>query len=78
MMFGKNLGTAKNKGSIKCRACTGQQTMEMLCIICDTTKGLEGFTKAQRRDPDRAVSLSATMPSNSSMLTGNLRDAFSA
>ncbi|KAL9116441.1 MAG: hypothetical protein Q9187_007034, partial [Circinaria calcarea] len=54
MMFGKNLSTASNKGAIKCRACTGQQTMEMTCIICDTTKGLEGFTKAQRRDPDKA------------------------
>ena len=42
-------------GDIKCRSCTGQQVIEMECIICDTVKELDGFFKAQRRNPDQAV-----------------------
>ncbi|KAI9836900.1 MAG: hypothetical protein M1819_001065 [Sarea resinae] len=41
-------------GHIKCRHCTGQQVHELTCCICDETRGLEGFSKAQRRDPDKA------------------------
>ncbi len=29
---------------------------ELTCCICDEVKGLHGFSKVQRRDPDRAVS----------------------
>ncbi|KAI9764400.1 MAG: hypothetical protein M1835_007587 [Candelina submexicana] len=39
---------------IKCRQCTGQQVNEMTCCVCDEVKGLNGFSKAQRRDPDKA------------------------
>ncbi|KAI9718263.1 MAG: hypothetical protein M1812_004253 [Candelaria pacifica] len=39
---------------IKCRQCTGQQVNEMTCCVCDAVKGLSGFSKAQRRDPDKA------------------------
>ncbi|KZF20033.1 hypothetical protein L228DRAFT_250462 [Xylona heveae TC161] len=41
-------------GQIKCRTCTGQQVNELTCTICDEVKGLEGFSKVQRRDPDKA------------------------
>ena len=39
---------------IECRQCTGIQKHEMTCFICDETKGLEEFSKAQRRNPDAA------------------------
>ncbi|KAI4240707.1 MAG: hypothetical protein L6R40_004952 [Gallowayella cf. fulva] len=39
---------------ITCRACTGGQNHEMTCIICGEPKGLEAFSKAQRKDPDNA------------------------
>ncbi|KAL6717449.1 hypothetical protein ACLMJK_005364 [Lecanora helva] len=42
------------KGWITCRTCVGVQKHEMVCVVCDTVKGLEGFAKAQRRDPDNA------------------------
>lgn len=41
---------------IKCTNCTGKQVIEMKCSQCLRVKGLDGFTKAQRRDPDNAVS----------------------
>ena len=40
---------------IKCFQCTGAQTHELECCMCGTIKGLDGFTKAQRRNPDSAV-----------------------
>ncbi|MCJ1299599.1 hypothetical protein MMC08_002391 [Hypocenomyce scalaris] len=39
---------------VKCRLCTGQQVNEMTCVVCDAVKGLDGFSKAQRRTPDTA------------------------
>ena len=39
-----------------CRQCTEGQVMELECSQCNLIKSLEGFTKAQRRDPDFAVS----------------------
>ncbi|KAA6414773.1 MAG: hypothetical protein FRX48_01523 [Lasallia pustulata] len=39
---------------VKCRLCTGQQVNEMTCVVCDAVKGLDGFSKAQRRNPDKA------------------------
>ena len=49
-------GNIGSHGQIKCRTCTGQQVIEMECIMCDTVKELDGFYKAQRRNPDQAVS----------------------
>ena len=43
---------------IKCRLCTGQQVTELKCSICNEVKGLDGFSKAQRRNPDGAVRVS--------------------
>ena len=43
--------------SVTCRTCTGGQVTELECTQCNQIKALEGFTKAQRRDPDFAVSL---------------------
>lgn len=45
--------------TVVCATCTGQQVHELHCVICDTTKGLECFAKAQRRTPDAAVSISS-------------------
>jgi Stc1 domain len=42
-------------GYAKCRHCTGGQTVELHCFVCDKTKGLDEFSKAQRRNPDSAV-----------------------
>lgn len=39
---------------ITCRTCTGGPVNELTCSICGEVKGLDGFSKAQRRDPDRA------------------------
>ncbi|KAI9805442.1 MAG: hypothetical protein M1825_000693 [Sarcosagium campestre] len=43
-----------NRTAIKCRQCTGGQVTEMACYICEEVKGLDGFSKAQRRMPDHA------------------------
>ncbi|MCJ1259342.1 hypothetical protein MMC24_007179 [Lignoscripta atroalba] len=56
LQFGKISGT--NGAYIKCRGCTGQQVTEMTCVHCDEVKGLDGFTKAQRREPDNARCIS--------------------
>lgn len=50
-------GTARNSAgtSLICRSCTGSQVTELTCCVCGDTKGLNAFTKAQRRDPDHAV-----------------------
>ena len=50
-------GNVINHGYARCRRCTGQQTMELTCTICDHTKSTTEFSKAQRRNPDNAVSL---------------------
>lgn len=41
---------------VRCRQCTPGQVHELECSQCGAMKGLNGFTKAQRRDPDNAVS----------------------
>ncbi|KAI5286915.1 hypothetical protein KEM52_001823, partial [Ascosphaera acerosa] len=46
-------------GAISCQECTASQTVEMTCALCDKTKGLECFSKAQRKDPDTAGNLDA-------------------
>ena len=40
-----------------CRQCTPGQTHELECSTCGLVKSLDGFTKAQRRHPDDAVSI---------------------
>ena len=47
----------ESSATVICRTCTGAQVTELECTQCNTIKALEGFTKAQRRDPDFAVSL---------------------
>lgn len=42
---------------IACRTCVGGQVAELECSHCNEWKGLKDFMKAQRRNPDRAVSL---------------------
>jgi hypothetical protein len=37
-----------------CKTCTPQQTTELRCCICETTKGLQDFAKNQRKNPDVA------------------------
>ena len=39
---------------ITCRTCTGGPVNELTCCICGEVKGLDGFSKAQRKDPDLA------------------------
>lgn len=49
------IALGQNKG-VACRKCVGLQNVEMECVMCEQIKGLDGFTKAQRRNPDTAVS----------------------
>ena len=54
----RNPGLASETiASVTCRTCTGGQVTELECTQCNQVKALECFTKAQRRDPDFAVSL---------------------
>ncbi|KAL8668381.1 MAG: hypothetical protein Q9168_006986 [Polycauliona sp. 1 TL-2023] len=39
---------------IVCKQCTPGPVSELVCCICNEPKGLEGFSKAQRKDPDLA------------------------
>ncbi|KAL8731077.1 MAG: hypothetical protein Q9181_004435 [Wetmoreana brouardii] len=39
---------------ITCRVCTGGPVNELTCCICGEVKSLDGFSKAQRKDPDAA------------------------
>ncbi|KAL8997039.1 MAG: hypothetical protein Q9169_003580 [Polycauliona sp. 2 TL-2023] len=39
---------------IVCKQCTPGPVSELICCICNEPKGLEGFSKAQRKDPDLA------------------------
>lgn len=47
---------------LKCSNCTSKQNTEMECCVCEVVKGLDGFTKAQRRTPDNAVSATSQKP----------------
>ncbi|KAL2046863.1 hypothetical protein N7G274_000881 [Stereocaulon virgatum] len=49
-----NIETLQDVPWRRCRHCTPTQVTELECIMCLKVKGLDGFTKAQRRDPDRA------------------------
>ncbi|KAF2229151.1 hypothetical protein EV356DRAFT_581047 [Viridothelium virens] len=44
-------------GRINCIACTGAQVVELKCYHCHSIKGLDGFSKTQRRLADKAVGL---------------------
>lgn len=48
---------APSSAIIVCRLCTPGQTHELECFSCGLIKSLDGFTKAQRRHPDNAVSI---------------------
>ncbi|KAI9675089.1 MAG: hypothetical protein M1817_001497 [Caeruleum heppii] len=52
--FSQRSSFSISHANIKCRKCTGSQTTEMMCIVCDVVKGLDEFSKAQRKDPDKA------------------------
>lgn len=41
----------------KCLKCAGQTIVEIECVMCHKTKGLEDFAKAQRKKLDDAVSI---------------------
>ena len=40
---------------IVCENCTDRSRSELKCSLCYTVKGLDGFSKAQRRNNDNAV-----------------------
>jgi len=48
------IALAKNPS---CRDCSSGQRTELTCSWCDVTKGLEAFSKAQRRNADKAKCL---------------------
>ncbi|KAF9698346.1 hypothetical protein EKO04_003645 [Ascochyta lentis] len=39
----------------KCVKCSGQRVVEIECVMCHETKGLEAYAKVQRRKPDDAT-----------------------
>ena len=55
LAYNPRLLDADRASSIVCRTCTEGQVTELECVQCGLIKSLEGFTKAQRRDPDKAV-----------------------
>ena len=59
---GKREGIRPRSGNIRCRMCTGEQVHEMTCYVCEETKGLGEFAKAQRRNPDAAVGYVSSLP----------------
>ncbi len=56
-IFTHGHAATEDGSGIKCRVCTGQQIVEMHCYMCNRTKGLDEFAKAQRSDPDHAVAI---------------------
>jgi hypothetical protein len=68
------LKTTGRMAPISCMSCTGQQLVEVECVMCRKTKGLEEFAKSQRNKPDNAVYLAAAARSDSD----NPRNASSA
>ena len=45
----------ESQAIIPCIKCTPSQVTELECSHCYQVKALEAFTKAQRKDPERAV-----------------------
>ncbi|KAM3419186.1 hypothetical protein BST61_g5130 [Cercospora zeina] len=46
---------AATQGQVSCIGCTTRQVVELHCYQCDMDKGLDKFSKAQRRTPDHAI-----------------------
>ena len=46
---------ADKRGYTCCIGCTQKQVVELHCHICDHDKGVDSFSKAQRKNPDHAV-----------------------
>lgn len=53
--YRQNRGNAANITLPDCMNCTGRPATELKCTQCDITKGLDAFTKVQRKNPDNAV-----------------------
>jgi hypothetical protein len=53
--YRQNRSNAANITLPDCMNCTGRPPTELKCTQCDITKGLDAFTKVQRRNPDNAV-----------------------
>ncbi|RPA97140.1 hypothetical protein L873DRAFT_1771828 [Choiromyces venosus 120613-1] len=51
-----NKAFVRDPGSVKvtCKDCTTQQTTELTCCVCSSTKPLDAFAKNQRKIPDQA------------------------
>ncbi|EMF17572.1 uncharacterized protein SEPMUDRAFT_146556 [Sphaerulina musiva SO2202] len=43
------------QGHVICIGCSPKQVVELHCLICDLDKGLDRFSKAQRKTPDTAI-----------------------
>jgi DNA repair protein RAD7 len=56
-----HLKTTGKMCAINCKPCTGQPMVEVECVMCRKTKGLEEFAKSQRAKPDSAVCSSAQL-----------------
>lgn len=54
---GRGRGRGSGGGGATCLACTTQPITERQCAACSKYKALDGFSKTQRRNGDRAVSL---------------------
>ncbi|KAK9567667.1 hypothetical protein V6Z88_002006 [Aspergillus fumigatus] len=52
LSHGVNVALTKNNA--KCRICSGNQTVELKCCICDKIKSLDEFARAQRQNRDAA------------------------
>ena len=60
----KSLGSGRIRSTeeaagewIVCQSCTARSRSELQCSLCNVVKGLDGFSKAQRRNNDSAVSV---------------------
>lgn len=63
---------------IVCIGCTGGQVVELECRMCGITKGLDKFSKNQRRARDNAVRCLASFRNKTLLLTTLERNAGSA
>ncbi|KAL8788126.1 MAG: hypothetical protein Q9213_001884 [Squamulea squamosa] len=53
---------------ICCRACSEKAVHELTCSICGEPKSLDGFSKAQRKDPDHAYRFNSDIDTTTSAL----------
>uniref|UniRef100_A0A1D1ZK52 Meiotic chromosome segregation protein P8B7.28c n=1 Tax=Anthurium amnicola TaxID=1678845 RepID=A0A1D1ZK52_9ARAE len=47
-------GRTTKKHHIMCKQCTPQQNNSLTCMVCTRTKSLEHFSKAQRKNAEKA------------------------